>query len=300
MVGPKNSRTGSRRPTSALPSAPTTGGISSSIARDFEILGDDNPCYCITHRRGRSKTARSQICRVDLEAIDLDLEFFWREAPLDLCPTEFHRHSPPKTHPASVGKLPHGIWPSGDGTRVYVDLENEDRIIAIDTLTNSAVATSPIGQAPQAVVYVPNAIPFMHASDNTAMTRMPEVARTENLQPLGVGGLSTQLWLAPLVESRMGAVAWGHWPTPRFPSPLIGRVGDWRAGLGRCLCSLLPRPFGCGVSQHRDHATFPASATSNAAYGFPSLSSPVCFASRVMGPILLGRLSAETAEPCSH
>jgi hypothetical protein len=22
-------------------------------------------------------------------------------------------------------------------------------------------------------------------------------------------------------ESRMGAVAWGRWPTPRFPSPLI-------------------------------------------------------------------------------
>jgi hypothetical protein len=26
---------------------------------------------------------------------------------------------------------------------------------------------------------------------------------------------------AMLVESRMGAVAWGLWPTPRFPSPLI-------------------------------------------------------------------------------
>ena len=54
-----------------------------------------------------------------------------------------------------VGKLPHGIWPSGDGTRVYVGLENEDRIAAIDTLTNKVIATSPIGQAAQAVVYVP-------------------------------------------------------------------------------------------------------------------------------------------------
>ena len=26
---------------------------------------------------------------------------------------------------------------------------------------------------------------------------------------------------------------------------LIGRVEDWRAGLGRCLCSLLSRSFGC-------------------------------------------------------
>src|SRR6202035_5269044 len=30
-----------------------------------------------------------------------------------------------------AGKLPHGIWPSGDGTRVYVGLENENRIAAI-------------------------------------------------------------------------------------------------------------------------------------------------------------------------
>jgi YVTN family beta-propeller protein len=45
------------------------------------------------------------------------------------------------------------------GTRVYVGLENEDRIAAIDTLTNKVIATSPGGQAAQAVVYVPNAVP---------------------------------------------------------------------------------------------------------------------------------------------
>src|SRR5215475_528835 len=32
---------------------------------------------------------------------------------------------------------------------------------------------------------------------------------------------------------------------------------------------------------------------------FPALRSPVCFASRVMGPILLGQLSAAATEPCS-
>src|SRR5580704_2935201 len=57
-----------------------------------------------------------------------------------------------------AGKLPHGIWPSGDGTRVYVGLENEDRIAAIDTLKNKVIATIPGGQAAQAVVYVPNAV----------------------------------------------------------------------------------------------------------------------------------------------
>jgi YVTN family beta-propeller protein len=58
-----------------------------------------------------------------------------------------------------VGKLPHGIWPSGDGSRVYVGLENADALAAIDTLSNRVIATVLIGQAPQAVTYVPNAVP---------------------------------------------------------------------------------------------------------------------------------------------
>jgi YVTN family beta-propeller protein len=99
-----------------------------------------------------------------------------------------------------TGKLPHGIWPSGDGTRVYVGLENEDKVAAIDTLKNQVIATSPIGQAPQALVYVPDAIPAMSGSQNSAMTRMmvvPEGLGTNNLQPLGVAGQSAELWLAP-------------------------------------------------------------------------------------------------------
>jgi YVTN family beta-propeller protein len=99
-----------------------------------------------------------------------------------------------------VGKLPHGIWPSGDGTRVYVGLENEDRVAAIDTLKNEVIATSPIGQAPQALTYVPDAVPAVSGDTNTAMTRMmvvPESHGTSNLRPLGVAGQSTQLWLAP-------------------------------------------------------------------------------------------------------
>src|SRR5918996_1627707 len=70
-----------------------------------------------------------------------------------------------------VGNLPHGVWPSGDGSRVYVGLENADALAAIDVATNRVIATIPIGQAPQAVNYVPNAVPD---SDGTA-----------NLQPLG-------------------------------------------------------------------------------------------------------------------
>ena len=80
-----------------------------------------------------------------------------------------------------VGKLPHGIWPSGDGTRVYVGLENDDAFAVIDTLTNKMIATVPIGQAPQAVAYVPNAV--------------PEGEGTRNLTPLGVAGQAAHLTL---------------------------------------------------------------------------------------------------------
>jgi len=81
-----------------------------------------------------------------------------------------------------VGKLPHGIWPSGDGSRVYVGLENADAMAAIDTLTNKVIATIPVGQAPQAVMYVPNAVPAGEAG-------------LANLQPLGVAGSTTHLTL---------------------------------------------------------------------------------------------------------
>lgn len=84
-----------------------------------------------------------------------------------------------------VDKLPHGVWPSGDGTRVYVGQENANRLAAIDTLTNKVVAQVPIGQAAQAVNYVPNAVP---EGDGMA-----------NLQPLGLAGQTVHLALAPAV-----------------------------------------------------------------------------------------------------
>jgi YVTN family beta-propeller protein len=99
-----------------------------------------------------------------------------------------------------VGRLPHGIWPSGDGTRVYVGLENQDGLTAIDTLTNKVIATSPVGQTPQAVVYVPQAVPADAGTGNAAMSvmdRSPPGAETQGLQPLGIAGQTTQLWLEP-------------------------------------------------------------------------------------------------------
>jgi YVTN family beta-propeller protein len=84
----------------------------------------------------------------------------------------------------SVGQLPHGIWPSGDGTRMYVGLENRDAITIIDTASNKVIATVQTGQGPQAVVYVPGAVP----------DGAPDVG---NLQPLGVAGSFVTVRLGP-------------------------------------------------------------------------------------------------------
>ncbi|QYE33415.1 MULTISPECIES: YncE family protein [Sphingosinicellaceae] len=93
----------------------------------------------------------------------------------------FRRDTFARVATVAVGKLPHGIWPSGDGTRVYVGLENDDRLVAIDTASNTVVATIPIGQAAQAVNYVPNAVP---SGDGIT-----------GLEPLGVAGGATHLTL---------------------------------------------------------------------------------------------------------
>src|SRR5215471_1289666 len=80
-----------------------------------------------------------------------------------------------------VGELPHGIWPSGDGSRVYVALENGEHCVTVDTVTNRVIATIPIGQTTQALVYVPNAV--------------PNGSGAENLMPLGVAANTARLHL---------------------------------------------------------------------------------------------------------
>lgn len=80
-----------------------------------------------------------------------------------------------------VGDLPHGIWPSGDGSRVYVALENSVQAAVIDTRANQVIADVPIGQTTQALVYVPNAV--------------PNGGGTDGLVPLGEAGNTARLHL---------------------------------------------------------------------------------------------------------
>jgi YVTN family beta-propeller protein len=92
-----------------------------------------------------------------------------------------------------VGNLPHGIWPSGDGSRIYVALENGSATAAIDTLSNKVIANIPIGQTSQALVYVPGAV--------------PEGPGTENLAPLGQAGNTARLHLESAEQSLPNAQA---------------------------------------------------------------------------------------------
>jgi YVTN family beta-propeller protein len=80
-----------------------------------------------------------------------------------------------------TGALPHGLWPSGDGTRIYIGLENANAVAAIDTGTNKVVATIPSGQSPQGMVYIPDAV--------------PSGSGTENLSSLGASGQAVYLTL---------------------------------------------------------------------------------------------------------
>ena len=69
-----------------------------------------------------------------------------------------------------TGSLPHGIWASDDGTRIYVGLENSDQVGVIDAVARRELTRIPIGQAPQALVFISNAV--------------PEGAGTQSLRPL--------------------------------------------------------------------------------------------------------------------
>jgi YVTN family beta-propeller protein len=90
-----------------------------------------------------------------------------------------------------TGALPHGLWPSGDGTRVYVGLENGNAATAIDTRTNTVVATIPSGQSPQAVIYLPDAVPAGPGSENLAPLGAANAAVHLTLGRVGAPGAQT-------------------------------------------------------------------------------------------------------------
>ncbi|GAC1542052.1 MAG: YncE family protein [Vulcanimicrobiaceae bacterium] len=133
----------------------------------FEVLAvlDTGP---ITNHVNIARTARGQFAYVTVGGLN-EVKVFTTTAHPTLVAT------------IPTGALPHGLWPSGDGTRMYVGLENADAVAAIDTLSNTVIATIPSGQAPQGMVYIPNAV-----ARGTGLA---------NLEPLGAAGLADHLVL---------------------------------------------------------------------------------------------------------
>ena len=89
-----------------------------------------------------------------------------------------------------TGALPHGLWPSGDGRRIYIGLENADAVVAIDTLTNKVIATIPSGQSPQGMVYIPDAVPSGSGTEN--LSSLGDFAQAVHLT-LGAPGSAKEL-----------------------------------------------------------------------------------------------------------
>ncbi|KQR76892.1 hypothetical protein ASG35_11390 [Burkholderia sp. Leaf177] len=131
-----------------------------------------------------------------------------------------------------VGKLPHGIWPSGDGTRMYVGLENADAMTVIDTLTNQVIATVPIGQAPQAVTYVPNAVRMGDGIQNT--------------QPLGVAGKAAHLTMTAVGDSPTSASTTAPTSVSLFDQGLVQVLQASVTGLQP------KKPYVIALSDHPD------------------------------------------------
>lgn len=78
------------------------------------------------------------------------------------------------------GAGPHGIWPSPDNSRIYVALQKSDAVDVIDTETNEVVNTLRIGQDPQALVYVADAVPSGGGTSN--LTEQGLGKRIENIE----------------------------------------------------------------------------------------------------------------------
>jgi YVTN family beta-propeller protein len=76
----------------------------------------------------------------------------------------------------AVGVLPHGLWASPDGERLYIGLEFADEVQAVDLTARKVMATIRIGQSPQALVYAEEAV--SEAGGTTGLVSNAETPRT--------------------------------------------------------------------------------------------------------------------------
>jgi hypothetical protein len=84
-------------------------------------------------------------------------------------------------------------------SRIYVALENGGRAVAINSLTNTVVASVPIGQTTQALVYVPGAVPDGAGADN--LVPLGEAANTAHFELQRGGAAPPQAQASVAVNS---------------------------------------------------------------------------------------------------
>jgi YVTN family beta-propeller protein len=85
-----------------------------------------------------------------------------------------------------TGDNPHGLWPSGDGSRMYVGLQLSNAVAVIDTSTNRVLTTVDVGaEAPMALMYVPRAVPA-ETTGSAAANLVPAAAAKKAAQALHI------------------------------------------------------------------------------------------------------------------
>ena len=96
-----------------------------------------------------------------------------------------------------VGPDPHGVWPNGDGSKIYVGLEYGDALVSIDTKTNTKLTETGSGQAPQAILYVVKAGGSAGPGAGNLEAYTPNTPVNARLVPIGtqpvpgIGGTTT-------------------------------------------------------------------------------------------------------------
>ena len=141
-----------------------------------------------------------------------------------------------------VGRLPHGVWPSGDGKRIFVGLENDDALAIIDTASNKVIGNVPIGQAPQAIAYVPNAV-----SEGDGLSNLQPLAAGITKFTLGTGGkafTTVALFDQGLTQILQAGVAG---LAPKHPYQLVLAANPDGSGPVEPLASFMTNPAGSAI-----------------------------------------------------
>jgi YVTN family beta-propeller protein len=124
-----------------------------------------------------------------------------------------------------VGAVPHGLWPSGDGSRMYVGLQQADSVAVLDTRTNAKIAAIATGQSPQAVVYVVDAVPTGSGTSNLSPLQAMGSAQNVKLSPGNLAGAKATVTIRSLGPvDGVDLSAMGLQPSQQYT--LFLRTGD--------------------------------------------------------------------------